>query len=64
MSEDDKKKYFPKNDNAGSAYVSTRWKKAQSLKTLTNCNSFGAASKGRTYCKAERDAWAKEHGYQ
>ena len=58
------KKYIPKNANAGSAYVPTRWSKAPSLKTLRNCNSFGAASKGRTLSKAECDAWAKENGYQ
>lgn len=64
MSEDSKTKYFPKNAHAGSTHVSTRWTKARSLKTLRNCTSFGAASEGRTYTKAERDAWAKEHGYQ
>lgn len=61
--DDKNKKYFPCKTPTGAEYVSNRWKKARSLKTLRNCNSFGAANAGRSYTQAERDAWAKENGY-
>jgi len=57
------KKYFPTKAHAGTGYVASRWKKSKSLKTLKDCDSFGAANAGRVYTQAERDAWAKENGY-